>query len=160
MGPTKPLLTFSRRKLGALSVSGVAALAMPRAVQAAPADVDQSITATFGNAPIQDGRIALTVPKLAESGNSVPITVAVESPMTEADHVTRIAVFAEQNPLPKIVEAHLSPASGVAVMETNIRLSGTQGVVAVAEMSDGSLWRARHEIKVVVGACTVLPARY
>jgi sulfur-oxidizing protein SoxY len=113
----------------------------------------------FGSAPLRDGRVVLELPRLVESGNSVPVEIRVESPMTEADHVSRIVVLAEQNPRPKIVEAFFSPASGEAFLETRIRLSGTQGVLAVAQMSDGSLWRARQEIEVIVGACKPPPGR-
>ncbi len=34
-----------------------------------------------------------------------------------------------------------------------MRLAGTQNVVAVAEMSDGSLYLARKEVKVTIGGC-------
>lgn len=141
--------------LGALSVA-----VLPSTAQATPEEVTASVAETFGAGAIADGRIIITVPKLAETGNSVPLTVAVESPMTEADHVRRIAVFAEQNPRPKVCEVFLSPASGVAEIETNIRLSGTQEILVVAEMSDGSLWKARQQVRVVVGACSTLSARF
>ena len=151
---------YARRKIVAVGLGAFAAAAVPRLGHATPAEVTASILEVFGNGKVRDGRIALIAPKLAETGNSVPITVQVDSPMTEADYVRRIAVFAEQNPRPKIVELFFSPASGLAEVETSIRLSGTQGVVVVAEMSDGSLWRTREQIRVVVGACTALSMRY
>ena len=89
-----------------------------------------------------------------------PLAVAVDSPMTEADHVRRVGIFAEQNPRPKVAETTFTPASGAAVFDTKIRLAGTQDIVVVAEMSDGSLWSRRQKVMVVVGACTTLPARY
>ena len=153
-------VTINRREALMLGAGTLLAATLPKAGFATPAEVSTAISDAFGSGTISEGRITVTVPKLAETGNSVPISIAVDSPMTVADHVRRIAIFAEQNPRPKVVEAFLSPASGEARLETKIRLSGTQGVVVVAEMSDGSLWRAREQVQVVVGACTTLPARY
>ena len=79
--------------------------------------------------------------------------------MTEADHVKRVGIFAEQNPRPKVALIEFTPASGGARFDTKIRMAGTQVLVVVAEMSDGSLWQARQKVTVVVGACTTLPAR-
>jgi sulfur-oxidizing protein SoxY len=149
----------NRRQAIALGVGGVMLSALPKPVGATQDEVSAEIAKLFGSGAIIDGRVMLEIPKLAETGFSVPVSVSVESPMTEADHVSRIAIFSEQNPRPRIVEAFFSPASGAASLETRIRLSGSQGVVAIAQMSDGSLWRARQEIEVIVGACKPPPAR-
>ena len=149
----------NRRQVIALGVGSVMLSALPKPVGATQDEVWAEIAKLFGSGAIIDGRVMLEIPKLAETGFSVPVSVSVESPMTEADHVSRIAIFSEQNPRPRIVEAFFSPASGAASLETRIRLSGSQGVVAIAQMSDGSLWRARQEIEVIVGACKPPPAR-
>jgi sulfur-oxidizing protein SoxY len=149
----------SRRRAIQLGIGGIALVALPNGAGATDNGLAAAMEELFGSAPLRDGRVALQLPKLVESGNSVPLEVRVESPMSEADHVSRIVVLAEKNPRPKIVEDFFSPASGEAFLETRIRLSGTQGVMAVAQMSDGSLWRARQEIEVIVGACKPPPAR-
>ena len=79
----------------------------------------------------------LDLPPLIENGNTVPLTVAVESPMTAADHVKAIHVFTEKNPQPNVVSVHLGPRAGRASIATRIRLADTQKVIAIAEMSDG-----------------------
>ncbi len=157
---TLPGAQITRRRLITIGAGAVAAAALPGVGYATPEEVSAAISETFGAGAMKEGRITLKLPKLAETGNSVPISISVDSPMTDSDHVARIAVFAEQNPRPKVVELSLSPASGEAFLETNIRLAGTQTIVAVAEMSDGSLWMAREQVQVVVGACTVLPGQY
>jgi len=149
----------SRRRAIQLGIGGIAVAVLPKGAAATMSGVAAVMDELFGSAPLRDGRVVLELPRLVESGNSVPVEIRVESPMTEADHVSRIVVLAEQNPRPKIVEALFSPASGEAFLETRIRLSGTQGVLAVAQMSDGSLWRARQEIEVIVGACKPPPGR-
>lgn len=105
-----------------------------------------------GRAP-REGRIALRLPNVAENGAAVPLAVQVESPMTEADHVTAVHVFSERNPLPEVVGFRMTPAMGRAAAETRIRLAETQEVTALAEMSDGSVWIARAEVKVTLGGC-------
>ena len=82
----------------------------------------------------------IELPELAENGNSVPLKLTVESPMTAADHVKAIYVFSEKNPVSNVVRFHLGPRSGVARVQTSIRLAATQRITAIARMSDGSLW--------------------
>jgi len=97
--------------------------------------------------------VKLELPQLAENGNSVPLKVAVESPMTASDHVKLIYVFSERNPVPNVVRFHLGPRSGVARVQTSIRLAATQRITAVAHMSNGSLWLGSAEVIVTQAAC-------
>jgi len=46
-----------------------------------------------------------------------------------------------------------TPANGRAWASTRIRLIETQDVVAVAEMSDGSMYSDRKEVRVTIGGC-------
>jgi sulfur-oxidizing protein SoxY len=93
------------------------------------------------------------LPPLAESGNSVPLKVQVESSMTPEDHVKSIHLFAEKNPRPVIARFHLNPRCGRAEVHTRIRLAGSQQVVAVAVMSNGSCWMGMTEVIVTAAAC-------
>ena len=95
----------------------------------------------------------LELPQLAENGNSVPLKVAVESPMSAADHVKTIYIFSEKNPVPNVVRFHIGPRSGVARVQTSIRLAATQRITAVAQMSDGSLWSGGADVIVTQAAC-------
>ncbi len=101
----------------------------------------------------KSGRITLELPHIAENGNTVPLTVEVDSPMTDADHVKTVHIFAEENPLPEVASFHFSPANGIAKASTRMRLAKTQNVIAVAEMSDGSIFQASTEVKVTIGGC-------
>lgn len=122
---------------------------------AAPADMRAAIADMFGDRPLRQGGISLTMPPLAENGNSVPLAIDVDSPMTQADHVRRIAVFSPLNPLPNIVRFELGPRAGRASVSARIRLSRTQDVLVVAELSDGTLRSASAGIMVTVGACII-----
>ena len=91
---------------------------------------------TFGDVTPKTGRITLELPPLAESGNSVPLKVSIDSPMTEADHVRRVCIFANRNPRPLIATVIFTPQAGKAAFSTTMRLSDTQDVIAIAEFSD------------------------
>ena len=95
----------------------------------------------------------LDLPPLIENGNSVPLTVTVQSPMTAADHVKAIHVFTEKNPQPNVVSVHLGPRAGRAVITTRARIADSGTVLAVAQMSDGSFWSDSVQVVVTLSAC-------
>jgi sulfur-oxidizing protein SoxY len=101
----------------------------------------------------REGRLKLELPVLADNGNSVPMKVSVESPMTAADHVKTIRLLSERNPEREMAVFHLGPRAGVAEISSRVRLAGSQRVTAIAEMSDGSLWSDSAEVVVTLSAC-------
>jgi len=121
--------------------------------RATPAAMRAAVQEFTGGAVARTGRVRLDLPPLVESGNSVPLSVGVDSPMTAADHVRRIAVFNEKNPQPNVAVFRLSPRTGTAQVATRIRLGDSQRVVAIAELSDGSFWEASAEVVVTLPAC-------
>jgi sulfur-oxidizing protein SoxY len=137
-------------------------LAVP---EAARAQLDPNLTANrkaafqealrriVGDAQVRRGRVKLQLPPLIDNGNSVPLAVAVESPMTQADHVRAIHVLTEKNPLPDVVSVRLGPRAGRATLATRVRLADTQSVTAIAQMSDGSFWSDSAEVVVTLSAC-------
>jgi sulfur-oxidizing protein SoxY len=132
----------------------------PRHAHAGDAETMSAIRDIFGGARAQVGRITLKLPRLAETGNSVPLAVSVDSPMTETDHVRRVCIFANRNPRPLIATMMFGPKAGKAAFSTTIRLSGTQDIIAMAEMSDGTIWTEQARVMVTVGACDTLQIRY
>ena len=103
--------------------------------------------------PISEGRVTLDVQPLVENGNTVPITVRVDSPMTAADHVQEIIVFNERNPQRDVLRATLGPANGRAQVATRMRLATSQQLAALARCSDGSLWAVHVDVIVTLAAC-------
>ena len=146
---------FNRRQtlaLGAGAMS-VAMLGVPIGPALAKNDADEAIKKfTGGKIPVQ-GKVKLDLPEIAENGNTVPMTVSVESPMTEQSHVTDVLIVADENPRSGVVTFHFSPASGVAEANTRVRLAATQNVIAVAKMNDGSFFMASKQVKVTIGGC-------
>lgn len=106
-----------------------------------------------GGRTVHKGKVKLNVPPLVENGHLVPLSVNVESPMSAADHVKAIHVLTERNPLPEMATFRLGPRAGRASVATRVRLADTQNVVAIAELSDGSLWSDSAHVIVTLAAC-------
>src|SRR5215469_4119747 len=153
MDERSPTEAATRRRF--LAAAGAVALApiLVRSARATPDTMAAAIREVVGEAPVREGKITLELPPLVENGNAVPMTVAVDSPMTAADHVKRIHVFNEKNPQPYIATFHLGPRAGKAKISTRVRLADSQKVVAIAELSDGSFWSASAEMIVTLAAC-------
>lgn len=120
---------------------------------ATPASMASAMEAFANGAAVRPGRVVLTVPPLVENGNAVPLTIEIDSPMTEGDHVKRIAVFNERNPQPNVATFEIGPRAGRARISTRIRLGDSQRIAAIAEMSDGSLWSGAADLIVTLPAC-------
>ena len=152
MSPQRPLKTVQRRDLLALGLATGAAVWVRPALAQAP-DLQAAIRAYAGDATLRTGKVRLDVAPLVENGNTVPISVTVDSPMTAADHVTGIAVFNERNPQREVVEFQLGPRAGRAAVSTRIRLATSQQLVAVARLSDGTCWSHSVDVVVTLAAC-------
>jgi sulfur-oxidizing protein SoxY len=149
---------FSRREFlvaagGAAAGAGLVCAVGVAPARATPASMQEAIRKVVGPARLNTGRVRLELPPLSENGNAVPLSVTVESTMTEADHVKAIHVFTEKNPQPDVAAFRLGPRAGRASVATRIRLADTQTVVAVAELSDGSFWSASASVVVTLAAC-------
>lgn len=121
--------------------------------QATPGTMAEAIKKVVGDTAVTEGRVTLDMPPLIENGNTVPLVVSVESPMTDADYVKAIHVFNEKNPQPHVFDARLSPRNGKAVVGTRIKLGDSQKIVAIAETSDGKFWSASADVIVTLAAC-------
>ncbi len=151
-----------RRFLAAL----LALLALPRRVLAQPSvnpapGIDArmlntpqgTLQAILKGAEMRRGRVRLELAQVADDGHSVPLIVRVDSPMSEADHVRRIDLVSEKNPVPLMATFFLGPHTGRAEIESRVRLNGTQRVTALAQFSDGSFWFDAADIVVNEAAC-------
>lgn len=148
-----------RRFLGATGGALAASLLPEAALAQAPPAFAQSadsmalVKSVTRGREARAGRVKLELPVLADNGNSVPMKVSVESPMTEADHVKTIRLLSERNPEREMATFHLGPHTGAAEITSRVRLAGSQRVVALAEMSDGSYWMGTADVTVTLSAC-------
>ena len=138
-----------------LLLTGVAAASLPAAAQRfQPAqDIAPLLARLTGGVEPDRSGVEIELPQIAENGNSVPMRVKVESPMSAQDHVTAIHIIAERNPRPLVGTFHLGPASGRAEVATRVRLAGTQKVRVLAELSNKRFRMGEVDVLVTSAAC-------
>ncbi|MBO9425921.1 thiosulfate oxidation carrier protein SoxY [Labrenzia sp. R4_1] len=147
-------MTITRRQALGLTAGAAAFLTFaPRISFAATAETDAAIKAFTGGATPTVGTVSLDTPEIAENGNTVPVGVTVDSPMTEDSYVESVLILADGNPSPAVATFHFTAMSGAAEAKTRIRLAKTQNVIAVAKMNDGSTFMDTKEVKVTIGGC-------
>ncbi len=149
----RPAGSSRRRVLAVGALGGIVAALAPRLAVAKPEDVAAAIKKLYGDKAIAAGKVKLEMPQIAENGNVVPMTVSVDSPMTDDDYVKAVHIFAEGNPIPAVATFYFAPMCGKAVCSTRIRMAATQNIVAVAETSKGELYTGKTEVKVTIGGC-------
>jgi sulfur-oxidizing protein SoxY len=138
---------------GAAGALGAVPLLLVRPASATPEKMQAAIKSVIGEAPVKKGKVTLDIPPLVENGNTVAMSVTVESPMNATDRVKVVHVFNEKNPQPNVIDAHFGPRAARAAFSARIRLADTQTLVAIAEMSDGSFWSDSIDVIVTLAAC-------
>ena len=146
-------LPWSGTRRGALALVSTASILVVRPALATPEEMATAVAGFTGSRPVLPGRVRLDLPPLVENGNSVTLTVTVDSPMTPVDHVKAIAVFTEKNPQPNVAVFRLGPRAGRALVTTRMRLATSQRVTAIAGLSDGSFSSDEADVIVTLAAC-------
>ena len=145
---------ITRRQILAVTAATASGLALWPSFASAKAEEAMAVLDKFtGGKAAAEGKVTLKMPEIAENGNTVPLSISVDSPMTADDYVKRVVIVSEGNPRPEVATFHFSPKSGVAQASTRMRLAKTQNVVAVAEMSNGSFHMVKRQVKVTIGGC-------
>lgn len=146
--------SFLRRSLLVATAALPLSFAVSRiAFAQLPDDLAKAVNQFTAGKPIRTGRVQFEIASIVENGNSVPVTVTVDSPMTPANHVKSIAIFNEKNPQTDVVVARLGPRAGRARMATRIRLATSQKLIAIAETNDGTYWSQPVDVIVALAAC-------
>lgn len=116
--------------------------------------IDAAINAiTGGKKAVASSKVHMKAPEIAENGAVVPITVEVDSPMTDADYVKAIHIFASKNGNVRCADVFLTPANGKALFAARIKLGTSQDVIALVETSTGEFLTASQNVKVTIGGC-------
>jgi sulfur-oxidizing protein SoxY len=147
------------RRVFLLGAAGTAALSGWLAASGSAVAQDKALTweetikKIVGDAKPTEGKLNVDMPEIAENGNTVPFTIKVESPMSDADHVKALHVISSGNPQPGVATFRFTPASGSAMVSSRMRLAKTQDIIAVAELSNGSFLMGKRTVKVTIGGC-------
>lgn len=134
---------FNRRETLIMGAGALIAAALPMVANAATDDIIAEFT---GGADMADSGVTLTAPEIAENGNTVPVEV-------DAPGAVAILLLATGNPAPNVAQFNFGPLAAAQSASTRIRLAGTQQVMAIAKMADGTFARASKEVKVTIGGC-------
>ena len=137
-------MKLTRRDALALGLGATAASFLPYKAMAATSE--EVIAAFTGGAEVGEGGVSLTAPEIAENGNTVPVSV-------DAAGAVSILIVATKNPTPAVATFNFGPLAGSQTASTRIRLAGTQDVLAIAKMADGSFIQASQTVKVTIGGC-------
>ena len=144
---------MTTRRIVLTSALGTLLLPAAQTARATPEALQAALLAFTGGRAPRNGRVTLDIAPLIDNSNVVPVAIRVDSPMTAADHVQRIALFTELNPLPEVAVFHLGPRNGVARVATRMRLATTQTLTTLALMNDGSVWQQQVDVIVTLAAC-------
>jgi sulfur-oxidizing protein SoxY len=146
---------LSRRAALAVGASGVAltVVGWSGGAYAAAKEAADDIAKFTGGKTAEKGKISIELPEIAENGNTVPLAISVDAPMTADNYISDILVVADGNPNPGVVTFHFTPLSGKAEASTRIRLAATQNIIVVAKTSKGEFLTAQKQVKVTIGGC-------
>lgn len=134
--------------------AGAALPAAPQASRILPAqDIAPLVARITGGKPVEKTGVRVVLPSLAENGNSVPLRIVVDSPMTATDRVTDLHVLAERNPRPLVAAYHFGPAVARAQVDTRVRLAVEQRVLVIATLSGGRFLSGEAKVVVTSAAC-------
>ncbi len=147
-------MKFNRRQVFAVGAGAAVIAATGGRIPSALAATSEEIIKEFtgGKAPAS-GKVSLKAPEIAENGNTVPVSVSVESAMSGDDQVVAVLLLATGNPGPNVATFKFSEMSGKASASIRMRLAKTQDVLAIAKMKDGSLFQDTKQVKVTIGGC-------
>lgn len=142
-----------RRFIAAAAATALAVHTRMARAQLAVQPLEPLIEKLTGGAPVRTDRVTLEIPRLADNGHAVPLKISVASAMTEREYVRTIHVLSERNPRPLVAVFHLNPHCARAEVSTRVRLNGSQRVVVLAGLSDGTWWSGSAQVEVTETAC-------
>jgi sulfur-oxidizing protein SoxY len=114
-----------------------------------------ALEALLGKGTPRDSGLTLELPDNVDNGDYVPVALAVDSPMTAESHVKAIHLLSTANPRASVATFRFTLLSGRARVTSRMRLAKTQDVVAVAELSDGTILITKRKVDVKIGGCGI-----
>jgi sulfur-oxidizing protein SoxY len=115
--------------------------------------------ALFKERPIQegtDGVVQFEVPLRPDDAAAVPVLIKVKAGQPGGVLVKSIYVVIDRNPEPLAGVFQLGPASGLAEIQTRLRVETHSPMRAIVETSDGKLYMSTKLVK-AAGGCAAPP---
>ena len=110
-------------------------------------ELDETLKRLYADmAIIETDKIELKLPRIAENGAVVPVTIS-----TDLKEVESIAILVEKNPVPLAVTFILSPLVD-PIVSARLKMAETCDVIAIVKSGD-ALYSNRQKVKVTIGGC-------
>ncbi|MDE1179138.1 quinoprotein dehydrogenase-associated SoxYZ-like carrier [Paraburkholderia sp.] len=159
------MMTITRTTLGGvLTASALMTVLAAPPVRAAQPNDNPSKNARwqdfkegmFKDRPVEmhgDAVIKLDAPARAADASVVPIAITAQFPQTPSRYIRKIYLFIDENPEPYAGSFEFTPDSGLASIETRVRVEDYTFMRVVAETNDGHLYSAVRFVK-ASGGCS------
>ncbi len=128
-------------------------VSVPQIARAVPLKLLAPVKNIVGSNVIKEGRVKLNMPRLAETGDTVPVHIIIDSPMTKDDHVEKVYIFAEKNNVPHVLTISMGARNVRAELFTRIRLITSQKILAVVKMNNDTFWSSMAQVEVTRADC-------
>lgn len=97
---------------------------------------------------IDSNEIEMKLPKIAEKGAAIPITVT-----SSLENIQSIAISVEKNSVPLVASFKLSTELE-AFVSARFQMRETSNVIVLVETLDG-IYRAKKQVKISIGGCGI-----
>lgn len=141
----------------------LATLAMHAAQAAQPGDDPNKVErwqdfrqGMFKDRPVDthgDAVIRFDAPARAADAAVVPIAITAQFPQTPSRYIRKLYLFIDENPEPYAGSFEFTPDSGMASIETRVRVEDYTYMRVIAETNDGHLYSSVRFIK-ASGGCS------
>lgn len=109
--------------------------------------IEKTLQELFPDKVIKNSRkIKLKLPKTAENGNVVPITIT-----STIDNIESVYILSEKNPVPLIAKFTLDP-SLEPYIGARFKMQETCDVIVIVKAGD-EYFQTRQTVKVTIGGC-------
>jgi sulfur-oxidizing protein SoxY len=150
-----PATGLTRRELFLTGAAGVAiaTIVSPASASDDAVELVELVERLTGKTPTESDRLHLVMPRTFPNGYTVPLSLDIDSPMTENDYVRYVRVVAPRNPLIEVATFHFVPQRSLPRVSTRIRLAEPQYVLAVVELNDGTLLMTKTWVEADTNGC-------
>lgn len=109
--------------------------------------IEKTLQDLFPDKVIKNSRkIKLKLPKTAENGNVVPITIT-----SSIENIDTVYIFSEKNPVPLVAKFTLDPDLEPYI-GARFKMQETCDVIVIVKAGD-EYFQARQKVKVTIGGC-------
>ena len=131
--------------------TGVGLAALHASAHAQTPNTESALAKALRDKRLRSDGIMLEFPRLADTGNAVPLRVEIAAPTGLA--LAALEVILPENPNPSVVKLRLPEPQARYLFHTRLRLAASQDAWVIATYSDGSQRAASAPTIITSSAC-------